>query len=412
MNRARLVALAASALAFAGAAMAQAPEARWVVSWASAQMVPAAADALPDQELTGATLRQVVHLSLGGQRLRVRLSNAFGTQPLRIASAHVARAISAGAPQIDPASDRALLFGGKAAIVIPPGAEALSDPVDLPVPALADLAITMRLDGSPGQQTSHPGSRTTSYVARGDQVSAPDLPDARRVERWYDISGVLVEAAAQAASIATLGDSITDGHGATTNANDRWTDVLAGRLQANPATRHVGVVNLGIGGNRLLNDGLGPNALARLDRDVLAQPGVRWLFVLEGVNDLGVLTRDQPVGAPEHAEMVAHVIGAYQQIVARAHAKEVKVIGSTILPYTGSDYYHPDAANEADRQAVNRWIRESGQFDAVVDLDAVVRDPARPDRLRPELDTGDHLHPSPAGFRAMAGAIPLELFGR
>lgn len=401
---------AIAALSLAEAAAAKASGGRWVVSWASAQLVPNANDGLAAEDLSDATLRQVVRLSLGGPRLRVRLSNAFGTQPLKIGSAHLARSLAAGSARIDPASDRTLTFGGQASVEIPAGAEYLSDPVDLPVPPLADLAISLHLGGSPGQQTGHPGSRTTSFVARGDQVAAPDLPGAKPIERWFDLSAVLVEAGEDAAVIAALGDSITDGRGSTTNGNDRWTDLLARRLQGEAATRHLGVANLGIGGNRLLADGLGPNALARLDRDVLAQPGVRWVFVLEGVNDLGVLTRDQPVGAAEHADMVARIIGAYGQIIERAHARGIKAIGSTILPYGGSDYYHPDALNEADRQAVNRWIRESGRFDAVVDWDAVVRDPAHPERLRPELDTGDHLHPSTAGFRAMAGAIPLELF--
>ena len=209
-----------------------------------------------------------------------------------------------------------------------------------------------------------------------------------------------------------LGDSITDGHGATTNGNDRWTDVLARRLQDSRHKRYIGVSNQGIGGNHLLTDGLGPNALARFDRDVLAQAGVRWLIVFEGVNDLGGLTRLVEVSTAEHARRVERVLAAYQQIIARAHTHGIRVIGATITPYVGSDYYHPGPLSEADRQAVSRWIRAAGHFDAVIDFDAVTRDVRQPDRLTPDFDCGDHLHPSPAGYKAMGESLPLALFTR
>jgi len=207
-----------------------------------------------------------------------------------------------------------------------------------------------------------------------------------------------------------LGDSITDGHGATTNGNDRWTDVLAARLQSSAKTRNIGVSNQGIGGNHLLIDGLGPNALARFDRDVLAPAGVKWVIVFEGVNDLGGLARIHEVSQEDHAALVQRVIGAYRQIAERAHAHGLRVYGATITPYTGSGYYHPGPLSEADRQAVNRWIRAAGNFDAVIDFDAVVRDPAQPGQLLPAYDCGDHLHPSPAGYKAMGDAIPPTLF--
>jgi lysophospholipase L1-like esterase len=268
----------------------------------------------------------------------------------------------------------------------------------------------MHIEKEPGQQTGHPGSRATSYLARGDVVAAADLLDATKVEHWYFLAGVDARSSMMAASVVALGDSITDGHGSTTNGDDRWTDVLAERLQAAPATRFVGVLNEGIGGNHLLIDGLGPNALARFDRDVLAQPGAHTLIVLEGVNDLGGLARGGDVAESEHHALVARILAAYQQIVMRAHAHGIQVAGATILPYTGSDYYHPTAASEADRVAVNEWIRAAGHFDAVIDFDKVMRDPAHPDRLLPAYDCGDHLHPSPAGYRAMGEAIPLGLF--
>jgi lysophospholipase L1-like esterase len=209
-----------------------------------------------------------------------------------------------------------------------------------------------------------------------------------------------------------LGDSITDGHGATTNGNDRWTDVLAARLQASPGTRGLGVSNQGIGGNHLLTDGLGPNALARFDRDVLATAGVRWVIVFEGVNDLGGLARNGEVTPADHAALVQRVLAAYEQMILRAHAHGLRVIGATITPYVGSDYYHPGALSEADRQAVNVWIRAAGHFDAVIDFDAVVRDPEHLDRLLPAFDCGDHLHPSPAGYKAMGEAVSLSLFAQ
>jgi lysophospholipase L1-like esterase len=241
-------------------------------------------------------------------------------------------------------------------------------------------------------------------------VSKAELSGAKTVEHWYVISGIDVSAPPPSFAVVALGDSITDGHGATTNGNDRWTDVLARRLQANASTRNIAVLNQGIGGNHLLSDGLGPNALARFDRDVLAQAGVRYLIVLEGINDLGGLARMQNVDEEQHTMLVHRMIGAYEQIIARAHAQHIKVIGATILPDVGSDYYHPAPSNEADRQAVNQWIRATGHFDAVVDLDKVAADPHDPTRMRSTYDSGDHLHPSPVGYKAMGEAFPESLF--
>ncbi|MGN6122576.1 MAG: SGNH/GDSL hydrolase family protein [Sphingomonas oligoaromativorans] len=381
----------------------------WVGSWAASQQVPEPQNALAPADLHDATLRQVVRLSAGGNRIRLRLSNAFGTQPLVIDNVHVAHALSPAGARIDPASDRQVTFNGLASVTIPAGASYLSDPVAMAATPLAVLAVSLHLPEAPDRQTGHPGSRSTSYLVHGDQSAAADLANAQKVEHWYQLAGIEVEAPAAAGAVVTLGDSITDGHGATTNGNDRWPDRLAERLQATPATRGLSVLNQGIGGNRLLLDGLGPNALARFDRDVLAQPGVRTVVLLEGVNDLGTFTRDAPASPEGHATLVAQLIGAYRQIVERAHAQGVKVIGATILPYGGNGYYHPDAANEADRQAINRWIREPGHFDGVVDFDRVTRDPAHPDHLRPDFDSGDHLHPSPKGYKAMADAVPLAL---
>jgi len=401
-----------AALLLAATLQAQTTPQVWVGSWAASQQTPEPQNALAPSDMTDATIRQIVHLSVGGTTLRVHLSNAFGHAPLHFTSVHIARPLSAASPEIDPASDRALTFSGSSEVTIPAGAEYSSDPIQYPVAPLSNQAITFYLDQPPTGETGHPGSRATSYYAHGDHVSAANLPSAKTVDHWFQLSGVDVEAAPEAASVVVLGDSITDGHASTTNGNDRWTDVLAQRLQASATTRDIGVLNQGIGGNHLLTDGLGPNALARFNRDVLAQPGVNWLIIFEGVNDLGGLTFHGEVPAAAHARLVHRIEGAYEQMILRAHAHGIRVIGATITPYMGSDYYHPDSANEADRQAINTWIRAPGHFDAVLDFDKTMRDPSQPDRLRPAYDCGDHLHPSPAGYRAMGESVPLSLFAR
>lgn len=382
----------------------------WVGTWASSQQIPEPQNSLATSEMSDVTVRQIFHLSMGGSMLRVRLSNAFGTEPLHFTSVHIARAVSSSSARIDAASDRALTFSGSGRVTVPAGAEYLSDPVAFPAAALSNVAVTFHLDAAPVGETGHPGSRETTYYAHGDMVSAVDMPGAKTVDHWYEVSGIDEEVPAGAASIVVLGDSITDGHASTTNGNDRWTDVLAKRVQAAAGMRDIGVLNEGIGGNHLLTDGLGPNALARFNRDVLAQAGVRWLIVFEGVNDLGGLTRDGEVPVAEHALLVHRIKAAYEQMIDRAHAAGIRVIGATITPYMGSDYYHPGPRSEADREAINAWIRAAGHFDAVVDLDKTMRDPAHPDQLLPAYDCGDHLHPSPAGYRAMGDAVPLELF--
>jgi lysophospholipase L1-like esterase len=377
----------------------------WVGSWASAQQIPEPANALPPDDLRDATLRQVIHLSLGGARMRVHVSNVFGTKPLRIDSVHVARPTGTALGAIDVASDATVTFAGATTVVIPAGAEYVSDPLPYAVKPLSDLSITMHLPEPPAQETSHPGSRETSFLVHGNAVNVAELPAAKRFDHWFFLSAVDVPAPADAYAVVTFGDSITDGHGATTNGNDRWPDGLATRLNAAAIGRRVGVLNVGIGGNHLLTDGLGPNALARFDRDVLAQSGVRTVVMLEGVNDLGGLAQKGNATVEQHAELVAAIEAAYEQMIVRAHSHGLRVIGGTITPYVGSDFYHPTAADESDRVSVNAWIRAKGHFDAVVDFDAVMRDPAHADRLLPAYDSGDHLHPSPAGYRAMAAAV-------
>ena len=402
-------------LAFALAALLLVPTPglarHWVGSWASSQQIPEPNNALRPEQLTDVTLRQLMRLTLGGPRLRVRLSNVFGTAPLRIDSVHIARTAGGDSARILPGG-AALTFAGRSEVVIPAGAEISSDPVAFAAPPLATMAVTMHVPAPPAQQTSHPGSRATSWLVHGNHVADPDLPGAEGVEHWYLLSGIDVEAVDGTAAIVTLGDSITDGRGVTHSGNNRWPDVLADRLQANPRTRHLAVLNHGVGGGRVLNDGAGPNVMARFERDVLDQPGVRYVIILEGVNDLGTFTRDAPQPPEAHEDLVRRLTAAYAEMVRRARERGIFAIGGTIIPFAGFELYHPSAVNEADRQAVNAWIRAPGHFDAVVDFDALMRDPAHPERMRPEMDNGDHIHPSIAGYRAMAEAVPLGLFAR
>lgn len=383
---------------------------RWVGSWVASQQLVEPHNSIPDGDLKDVTLRQVVRLSIGGAQLRLHLSNRYGQAPLRIDSVHLARAVDPASSKIVPSSDEPLTFLGHPEVTIPVGADYVSDPIHYDLPSFADLTITIHLDQVPTDQTGHPGSRATSYLVHGDHVSAPELADAKKIEHWYFIAGIDFIAPERSMTVVTLGDSITDGHGATTNGNDRWPDDLARRLQADRRTRQVAVLNNGIGGNRVLQNGIGPSALARFDHDVLAQAGARYLLVLEGVNDLGMFGRTAEHSRAEHHELVEQIIGAYHQIITHAHTDGIKVAGCTILPFVGSAFYHPDAEEEADRQAINKWIRTAGHFDEVIDFDKVMRDPAAPDRLRPTFDSGDHLHPSPAGYAAMADAVPLAFF--
>ena len=406
-NGRRLIGLLV-ALCFASVATAQ-ERPHWVAGWATSQMVPTGENIAPAEDLTDATIRQIVRVTTGGSKLRVRLSNLFGTAPLMIDAASVAVSADNATSRIQPATIRALSFGGNRVLTIPAGADYLSDPVELPVAAGTDLAITLHLPRPPEQQTSHPGARAHSQFAHGDQVMAEALTGAKTSTRWYVIGGVELDAPG-AAALVILGDSITDGYGVQPNTNARWPDRLAVRLRANRATRNMAVLNAGIGGNRLRLDGTGPNALARFEREVLTPPGVTHLLVIEGINDLGTLTRDAPATPGQHAALVREMIGVLEQIVTRARARGIKVIGGTIMPDGASAYYHPDATNEADRAAVNAWIRTPGNFDAVVDFDMAMRDPANPARLRADLDSGDGLHPSIAGYQAMADAVPLGLF--
>jgi len=391
-----------SACAGGGGIRPEAPP-HWVASWGTAQLVPEGPNALPAAQWEDATLRQVVRASLAGRQLRVRLSNVFGTEPLVIDGASIG--LSGGAGQPGAAQLRRLRFGGSAAVSIPAGAEYLSDPVALDHTAGTDLAVSLHFAGAPARQSGHPGARATSFLVKGNRVLDADWPGAEKVTRWYQLAGVEVLAPAASHAVVAIGDSITDGYGAAPDSYGRWTDHLALRLRAAGIT-DIGVVNAGIGGGRLLRDGLGPNLASRFERDVLARPGVSHAIVMIGVNDLGVQHREKQDTPAARARLLEDMRQAQRQLVARAHDAGVCVLGATISPYAASGYYQPGPRNELDRLAYNDWIRRSGVFDGVIDFDAALRDPAHPERLLATYDN-DGLHPNMSGYKAMAEAVPL-----
>jgi len=375
----------------------------WVGTWACSPQLADAGSGPPAPGFADVTLRQIVHVSIGGPRIRVRFSNAFGKSALTISSAHVARA--AGGSRIKPGTDQPLTFDEEPSVRIPAGAVVYCDPLDFTLSPLSDLAVTIHLENAPEGVTTHPGARATSYFASGDAVSAPDLPSAETAEHWYFLNGVDVIGPHSSAAVVILGDSITDGRNSTTNANGRWPDALAQRLDASKHRTNIGVLNEGIGGNRLLHDGLGPNGLSRLDRDVLTQTSVRWLVVLEGVNDIGTCKNGCDLEST-----AKDIINAYRQIIIRAHSQNMRVYGATITPFGGS--FYATSETERARQVVNQWIRTSGRFDAVIDFDAATRDPDSPSNLSAKVDSGDHLHPADAGYKIMADSVDLNLFAR
>jgi lysophospholipase L1-like esterase len=411
--------LASAALGLIGLAFAtEAPAAdlRWATSWGASPQAPTAASGPFPGSPTfhDQTLRQVVRISGGGRQVRIRLTNEYGTAPLAIGAAHLAIAGAGGA--IQPGSDHVLTFGGRPSAVIPAGAPLVSDPVEMPVPPLSKLAISLYLPGEVSACTCHGTSVETGYAAPGDVSAAPVLPaGATALPVRALIAAVEVVSDAPKA-IVTFGDSITDGVGSTLDADRRWPDQLAERLLQRGG-RAVYVSNQGISGNRVLNDGFGVAALARFDRDVLATPGLAYVVVFEGINDIGISFMPRTEGAPladfmktfAGAPVAADdIIAGYRQMIARAHAHGVKIYGATVTPYEGAATFTP--AGEQARQAVNAWIRTGGGFDGVLDFDAVWRDPARPSQIRDGYHMGDHLHGSDAGYKALADSIDLSLF--
>jgi lysophospholipase L1-like esterase len=388
----------------------------WVGTWVSMPQLtepgnmPPAPFTQTALVFSNTTLRQSIHVSIGGSLLRVRFSNAFGDTALTITKAAIALPADglAGSSAIIPDSEKMLTFQGRASVTIPAGAQMVSDPVRFDLKPLSNLAVTIYIaNGQPSNNiTSHPGSRTTSYMLNGNHVSDTDLSAATGVAHWYFLSCVEVLANPGTAAVIMFGDSLTDGRGSTTNMNDRWPDQLSQRLQEASFTSGIAVLNQAAGGNRILNDGLGPNGLARLDRDVLAQSGVRWMIVFEGINDIGTAEASAAV----QNQVAADLIAAYEQIIIRAHAQNISVYGATLLPFQGSSYFDETGFRESARQTVNHWIRTSGKFDGVIDFDRAVRNPEQPTALLAAFDTGDHLHLNPDGYKCLANAVPIELF--
>jgi lysophospholipase L1-like esterase len=341
----------------------------------------------------------IVRTSIGGTRVRVEFSNAFGTTPLDMGSAHIA--IRGQDSAIVAGSDRMLLFNGKPSARVLPGAVLLSDPVDLVVPKLGDVAISVYVPGDSGRASQHSQALHTTYIADGDTTGKADMADARKTTAWYWISSVDVMAPADAGAIVAFGDSITDGTTSTVDANKSWPSLLAERLVANPATANLSVLNLGISGNRVLGDGAGVSALARFDRDVLSQPGVKYLMILEGINDMNGAAR-ATTGPPMTAD---DLIGAMKQMIERAHTHGIKVFGCTLTPFGNAT----DGV-EAMRQALNQFIRTPGAFDGMVDFDKVIQDPNDPRQFKQGFNNTDKLHPNDTGYKAMADAVDLSMF--
>lgn len=392
--------LSTLSLLVSGGASAQLP---WVGTWATAPI----ADPYPGGALTEAhTWRQIVHVSRGGSRVRVTFTNELGTDPLLIAGAHLG--LRAEQSRVVPGSDRPLTFGGESSITVPPGAVAVSDPVTMTVAPLGDLAITLQVPPQPlHTMTFHSVALQQNYDLPGASQDSAEPPQAKPFDNWRFLKNVEVTTSPGSGAIVALGDSITDGYRSAANANHRWPDVLAARLQTRSDLRGLGVLNEGISAGRVLQDGYGPSALARFDRDVLSQSDVRYLVILEGINDVG--RTDQP-NKPGDVVTTKQLIIAMEQMIERAHAHGIKAYGATLTPFVGAGYASP--AGETMRTELNTWIRTGGRFDAVIDFDKATRDPQHPERLLPAYDCGDHLHPNDAGYKAMGDSIDLSLFTR
>ncbi|HSY18277.1 MAG TPA: SGNH/GDSL hydrolase family protein [Candidatus Acidoferrales bacterium] len=401
-----LVVLAVAALLGATPIPARAADGHWVTTWGCAPQLTEPGN-LPPATLANSTLRQFVRSSVGGNLIRVRFSNAYGTNAVTINLANVALSsstASAGNGGIDPATDKVLTFHGAPGVVIPPGEVVFSDPLAFDLPALTNVAVSIYFGNiSATIITGHPGSRTTSFIIASNAVSAASLPAASKAKHWYVITGIEVMAAGAGKTITVLGDSITDGRGSTDDGNNRWPDILAHRLATNTVTAGVGVANMGIGGNAIFG-GLGPAAVNRFDRDVIDQAGARYLIVFEGVNDIGSRASSMVTAT--------NLVNAYIQFANKAHARNLRAYGATITPFGGNGYFTP--LHEQERQYVNAWFRTNTVFDGVIDFDAAVRDPVTLTNFQaafhPGINANDWLHMNPAGYKVMAGAVDLKLF--
>ncbi len=403
----RAVFLAIAMAAFGVHATLPAIAQSWVSTWTASPQPPRG---VMPTSFSNQTVRQIVRVSIGGTKVRIRLSNEFGTKPVLIGAASVG--LTSGSSDIVSGSLRPLTFGSSKSITVLPGAPALSDPVELNVAPLSDVAVNLYLPAATDLDTVHQIGLQTAYVsAAGDFTASSEFPAVDKFTSRFFLAGVMVEPSSRARAIVTFGDSITDGSNSTVNANRRWPDVLARRLKE--AGAPVAVLNQGISGNRVLSDGAGTSALARFERDVLSQPGISHVVILLGINDIGWPgTAIEPNGIIRTAD---EIIAGYKQLIERAHLRSIKVIGGTLTPFENAlagrpnqGYFTPD--KEAKRLAVNNWIRTSGAFDAIIDFDRVIADSARPAAMAAPYDSGDHLHPNDAGYRAMGESIDLKLF--
>ncbi|KQV91858.1 SGNH/GDSL hydrolase family protein [Pelomonas sp. Root1237] len=395
--------LLAGLLALCCAASAVAADPHWVTGWA-------AAPDSPGPSLQPQTIRQVVRSSVAGTQVRIRLSNLFGSAPLNLGPVHLA--LHAAGSAIQPGSDRALSFQKLPTVTIAPGDSVLSDPVELRVAALQQLALSLYLPQETGPSTLHGAALQTAWLWPGEDAGAATLfpAGATTDDSRYFVTDLEVSAAAPARTLVVVGDSITDGVGSADDRNARWPDFLAARLQGDPQLATIGVANAGIAGNRILNDGrapfVGPSVLARFERDALSKPGVRWIVLMQGINDI---TAAKAPATPQDDVSAQQIIAGMRDLIAKAHASGLKIWGATLLPCgEAKGLLRPTPQSEAKRQAVNRWIRTAGAFDALLDFDRLLRDPARPDQLLPAFDSGDHLHPNEVGYQAMAAAVDLR----
>lgn len=374
---------------------------KWVGTWATAPQLVEPHNMPPEPGLTNNSLRQIVRVSIGGDELRLKFSNEFSTSPVTMKSVQIA--VSEGGSNIDQETIKILKFNNRNEVTMSAGDAVISDPIKFALQPRMDLAITIHFGETSPDVTGHPGSRTTSYILSGENVSDPSFAEAIKTDHWYVINNIEVKAPENAGAIAILGNSITDGRGSGTNKQNRWPDILSEKLLKNPETEHVAVLNQGIGGNCVLKECLGPAAMERFDRDVLNQSGVKWLIILEGVNDLG-----QTPDSISAAKVAENLIAAYSQMIDRAHENGIFVYGATILPFDKS-FYHEDYRQTA-RNTVNNWIRNSGRFDAVIDFDKTMRNPEDTLTIKSDLHDGDFLHPNEKGYVIMGKSIDLKLF--
>ena len=373
---------------------------KWVGTWSTAPQLVEPGNMPPSPGLTNNSLRQVVRVSIGGDTLRVRFSNEFSTSGVTMKSVQIA--VSTGGSTIDTSTNEELKFDGNSEVTMNAGAAATSDPIAFNLMPRMDVAITIYYGQTSATVTGHPGSRTTSYIIAGNTTTMTDFTGAVTTDHWYDINAIDVLAPLTAASVAILGNSITDGRGSTTNLQNRWPDIFSERLLKDSSTQQVGVLNLGVGGNCVLSGGLGPTGVNRYDRDILDQSGIRWAIIFEGVNDIGGVH-----SAAAAAATANNLIAAYKQMIVKAHAKNIRIYGATITPFKGNWYYNQ--YSELCRDTVNRWIRTEGNFDACIDFDSVMRNPQDTLSLV-STNQNDGLHPDAAGHKKMGESIDLNLF--